>query len=290
MTTVLFTGATGHAGSQLAARVKAGGFQIRATVRSPEQRKDVEHQDWEPVEGDITKPETLDSALEGVDLVVHCAARGGSDLALCQSVNVEGTRALATRALAARVKRFVHISTVSVHGNDLPRYVDEETPLITADPEPYCVTKAQAEVALGEVRTRGLETVILRPGMITSEVRSQWGNEMVERMRTNGWYKEFHPEDVMPWVHTLNLAEMTWLALTHPAAANGTFLAVDRNVSLRQCYGPIAEALGRPILTPDRAPQVSECHVGKIASQLGYRPVRTFEETVEALVLLARAK
>jgi nucleoside-diphosphate-sugar epimerase len=290
LTTVLVTGATGHAGSELAARVQRGGFQIRALVRSPEQRADAERHGWEPVQGDLTKSETLDPVLEGIDFVLHCAARGGPDLALCRSVNVEGTRALATRALKARVKRFVHISTVSVHGNDLPRYVDEETPLVAADPEPCCVTKAQAEVALGEIRALGLETVVLRPGMITHVARSQWGNEMVERMRSNGWYKEFHPDDIMPWVHTLNLAEMTWLALTHPDAADETFLAVDRNVSLREFYGPIAEALGRPVLTPDRAPQVSECRVGKIASKLGYRPVRTFEETVEALVSLARAR
>lgn len=288
--TVLVTGATGHAGSQLAARLKSGGFRIRALVRSPEQFPALEAEGWEPVLGDLTQPATLDSALTGVEFVLHCAARGGPDLALCQSLNVEGTKTLASRALEARVRRFVHISTVSVYGSEPPSQIDEETPLCTADPEPYCVTKAQGEVALGEVRARGLETVILRPGMITNVVRSQWGNEMVERIRTRGWVKDFHPDDVNPWVHTLNLAEMTWLALTHPAAANETFLAVDRNVTFREFYGPIAEALGQPVVSPDRAPQVYHCRVGKIGARLGYQPVRTFEETVAALISLAKTQ
>jgi hypothetical protein len=96
-------------------------------------------------------------------------------------------------------------------------------------------------------------------------------------------------DDVNSWVRTWYLAEMTWLAPTHPAAANETFLAVDRNVSFRESHGPTARALGYPTLVPDRSPQISESRVSKIASRLGYDPVRTFEETIEALVALAKA-
>jgi nucleoside-diphosphate-sugar epimerase len=288
MTTVLVTGATGHAGPPIAARIRSGGFRVRALVRSEARFGEVEAQGWEPVTGDLASPATMAGALDGVTYVVHCAAVGGPDLARCQAINVEGTKILARLALQAHVRRFVHISTVSVHGGDLPPRVDEESPLATTDPVPYCATKALGELALAEVRAQGLETVVLRPGMITHTVKSQWGNEMVERMRSGGWPKDFHPDDVLPWVHTLNLAEMAWLALTHPAAANETFLAVDRNVSFREFFGPIAKALRQPIVTPDRAPQVSECHVGKLATKLGYTPVRTFEETVVGLVALAK--
>ena len=287
MTTVLVTGATGHAGPSIAGRIQAGGYRVRALARSRSRFGELEALGWEPALGDFADPDTLEGALDGVTAVVHCAAVGVPELARCQAVNVEGTKALARLALRAQVRRFVHISTVSVHGGDLPPRVDEETPLATADPVPYCSTKALGELALAEVRAQGLETVILRPGMITHTVKSQWGNEMVERMRSQGWPKDLHPGDVMPWVHTLNLAEMAWLSLRHPAAANETFLAVDRNVALGDFYGPVAKALGQPIVAPDRAPQVSECHVGKLAAKLGYAPVRTFEETVDGLVALA---
>ena len=288
MTTVLVTGVSGHVGGQLAARFRAGGMSVRALVRSNNQLDLARAQGWAPFVGDVTQPATLKAAFKDVDLAVHCAAYGGPDLSRSREVNVGGTRSMAEQAMEAGVARFVHISTVSVHGDPLPLRVDEETGLATTDPQPYCATKALGELAVGEARARGLETVILRPGMICHWVRSQWGDEMVERMRSRGWPNDLHPDDVLPWVHTLNLAEMTWLALTRPEAANGTFLAADRNVAMNEFFVPIARAVGQPVRPPDRAPIATVCRVGKITSSLGYQPVHTFEETMERL--LAQAK
>ena len=288
MTTVLVTGSTGHVGYQLASRLRNEGWTVRALVRSPRQFDIVRGQGWEPVLGDLAHPESLQITQAGVEFVLHCAAYAGNDKMLYQRVNVDATRALAALAHQWKVRRFVHISTISVHGNELPRQVNEESPLATADPEPYCSSKALGELALGEIRAQGLETVVIRPGMICNVERSQWGNEMVERIRTKGWLKDLHPDDVLPWVHTLNLAEMTWLALNHPAAANETFLGVDRNVTMNEFFVPIANALGQPVVTPDRAPQVSECHVGKIATMLGYKPTHSFEDCMDGLVALAK--
>jgi nucleoside-diphosphate-sugar epimerase len=167
--------------------------------------------------------------------------------------------------------------------------MDEQSPLATTDPNPYCATKALAELALGEVREDGLETVILRPGMICNVLRSQWGNEIIERLRFRGWPKDLHPDDVLPWVHTSNLAEMVWLAITHPSVVNETFVAVDRNVALSEFFVPIANALAQPVISPERPSIVSACRLGKIAAKLGYEPVHTFEETMKALVEMAKA-
>jgi nucleoside-diphosphate-sugar epimerase len=290
MRTVLVTGATGHVGYQLSTRLASDGWKVHALVRSPRNIELVKGQGWEPIEGDLAQPESFQEALSGAEFVLHCAAYAGTDKTLYQRVNVDATRTLAELALQARVHRFVHISTISAHGNELPRQVDEESPLATADPEPYCSSKALGELALGEIRAKGLETVVLRPGMICNVVRSQWGNEMVERLRTRGWPKDLHPDDVLPWVHTQNLAEMSLLALTHSAAANDTFLAVDRNVAMSEFFVPIADALGQRVIVPDRPGQVSECHIGKLATKLGYQPVHSFEETMEGLLALAKSR
>jgi len=288
MSTVLVTGVSGHVGGHLAKRVADGGFAVRALVRTDEQALYARQQGWDPVRGDLTDVDSLSPALEGTDFVVHSAAYFGKPGPIYRSVNVDGTRELAERSLRAGVQRFVHISTVSVYGDPTPPKVDEESALATADPEPYCATKALAELELVKVRSRGLPVAVLRPGMITHWVRSQWGNEMVERIRTKGWPEFLHPDDVMPWVHTENLAEMVWSCLTYPSAPNEAFIAVDRNVALKDFYGPVAAALGQPIVTPDRAPNVSEVRLGKIGATLGYKARFTFEETVSRLVELAR--
>ena len=265
-------------------------MKVRALVRTDDQATYSERQGWRPVRGDLTEPSSLARVLDGIESVVHAAAYGGKPGPLYQAVNVEGTRELAERALRAGVKHFLQISTVSVYGEPVPPDVDEESPLATEDPEPYCATKARAELELQQVRTKGLPITILRPGMICHWVRSQWGDEMVERIRTRGWPSFLHPDDVMPWVHTENLAEMCWQVLNCPTAPNDAYIAVDRNVAIRDFYGTIAEALGQPIVVPERKPYRSAVRLGKIAGAVDYRPIYTFEETVARLVDLAKVQ
>lgn len=287
MKTVLITGTSGHLGGHLARRLADSGMTVRALVRNNEQASYARQQGWQAVQGDLTEPSTLSQAVKDVEFVLHSAAYAGKPGPLYETVNVDGTRELAERALDAGVDRFVQISTMSVYGDSLPGTVDEDTPLATNHSQPYCSTKARAEVELGKIRQRGLMVTILRPGMITHWDRSQWGNEMVERMRVGGWPSFLHPDDVMPWSQSRNLAEMSWLALSHEPAANEAFIAVDQNVMIRDFYGPIAAALGKPVIAPDRPPDVSIAKLGKIGLRLGYRAIVSFEETEARLVELA---
>lgn len=137
MTTVLVTGVSGHAGGHLAARLSRGGLTVRALVRTDEQAVRASDQGWIPVRGHLTDPPTLSRALDGVDLVVNNAAYLGKPGPLYQTVNVDGSREMAERALESGVQRFVHISTVSVYGEPVPPNVDENSSLATKDPEPY---------------------------------------------------------------------------------------------------------------------------------------------------------
>jgi dihydroflavonol-4-reductase len=202
---------------------------------------------------------------------------------------VAGTRHLAETSLAAHVGRFVHVSTMSVYGEPQPNGLTEESPLDAGSAHPYVATKARAELALREVSARGLPSVVLRPGAICSVVNSRWGDKLIARLRDDGWPEARHPGDVIPWVHTDDLAEMTWLAATHPAAEGRTYLAVDRCVAIGDYFGPIIAAVGGAITLPDREPVVSQCRIGRIRDELGYRPRRTFEQTLQTLVELAAA-
>jgi len=254
---VLVTGVSGHAAGAMAARLAAGGLRVRVLVRTPAQARVAVQAGWQPVTGDLSAPGSLGAAVEGADLVVHAAAYLGRDKDLAEAVNVEGTRQLARVALAAGVRRFVHISTMSVHGDPQPDGLEEDSPLATGDAHPYVAAKAAAEAALDTVRSRGLPTVVLRPGAICSLLNSRWGDELVARLRQSGWPAAYHPGDVIPWVHTSDLAEMTWLAATHPAAEGEVFLAVDRCVAIRDYFVPIMTALGQPFTAPDRDPVLS---------------------------------
>lgn len=150
-------------------------------------------------------------------------------------------------------------------------------------------TKAQAEAALAQLDATRLEITILRPGAICSLHNSHWGDELVDRLRADGWPATRHPDDIIPWVHTADLAEMTWLCVTEPAAAGETFIAVDENVALRDFWVPICQALGQVVTPPAREAVRSRCRIGKIRDVLGYTLAHDVRVTVDQLVQLARA-
>lgn len=284
---VLVTGVTGHAAAAMAGRMRACGLQVRVLVRTAGQASWAAQRGWEPVRGDLRDPHSLAAALDGISLVVHAAAYLGQDRALAEAVNVAGTRSLADAALAAGVGRLVHISTMSVHGEPQPDGLHENSPLADASAHAYVATKAGAERVLALFTAQGLEVVVLRPGAICATVKSRWGDLLVARLRNQGWPGDRHPEDIIPWVHTDDLAQMTWLAATHPAAAGQAFLAVDRNVMLGEYFVPLIAALGRPVTPPPREPVRSRCQIGKIHAVLGYRPQHSFERTLTQLLALA---
>ena len=285
--TALVTGVSGHVGRALAERLSAAGMLVRALVRTSDQAESAVRHGLIACHGDLLAPRTLRDAVTGAHVVVHAAAYLGPDLVRAEAVNVAGTRHLAETSLAAGVARFVHVSTMSVHGDPQPDGLTEASPLEPDSPHTYVATKARAELVLRQVSARGLTTTVLRPGAICSPTNSQWGDELVGRLRAKGWPPDWHPGDVIPWVHTNDLAEMTLLAATHPASAGRTYIAVDRCVAIGDYFGPIVAALGGTIAPPDREPAISRCRIGRIRDELGYRPRRTFEQTLETLVELA---
>jgi nucleoside-diphosphate-sugar epimerase len=286
----LVTGVSGAVGPALARRLATGGFDVRALVRSDEQSRAVADAGWSPVCGDLLDATSLTSALTDVEVVVHAAAYLGADWDLAQAVNVEGTAALARAARAAGVARFVHISTMSAHGEPQPDGLHERSPLAVEQTiHPYVATKARAEVVLSELRAPGFTTAALRPGAICSVNRSAWGDRLVQRLRDQGWPAHRHPNDVIPWVHTDDLAEMTYLCALHPGASDEVFLAVDANVELADFLVPICDALGVAVTTPPRQPVVSRCRIGAIRKALGYTPAHDPEATIRGIVDLATA-
>src|SRR5262249_25495167 len=131
-----------------------------------------EWQDVEEVVAALGDDASIAQALEGVDAVVHCAARvarSGNRADFFRD-NVSGTAHLLAAAKAAGVKRFVHVSSIGVYGvTPKATSITEQTPY---DPHPdrrgaYTWSKIEADRIVQEFAQRsGLATVILRPGIL----------------------------------------------------------------------------------------------------------------------------
>ncbi|NOU87498.1 NAD-dependent epimerase/dehydratase family protein [Paenibacillus sp. LMG 31460] len=169
---VFLTGATGKIGSRFVPRLLQHGHNVKAMIRDVSKSSTFQQLGIEVIEGDLLQKESLATALQGTDVVVHLAAQfRGVDEAVAKLSNIDASIALASAALDAEVPRFVFASTNLVYGsgagapNRPSREEDELRPGF-----PYPQTKVAAEEALLRLhREKGLGLHILRFGFVYGE-------------------------------------------------------------------------------------------------------------------------
>ncbi len=156
----LITGGAGFLGINLVRHLLRRGEQIRsfdlAAFDYPERTQ------IEILDGDIRDIRAVERAIDGADIVVHCAAAlplYGRDAIF--STDVDGTRILLENAFARKIDRFIHISSTAVYG------IPDHHPIAETDGlqgvGPYGEAKIGAEELCQEFRRKGLCVSILRP-------------------------------------------------------------------------------------------------------------------------------
>lgn len=167
-TSVLVTGATGFTGGHLAQRLARSGFSVRALVRDLDRGSHLQSQAIELVHGDVRDPTSLSRAMKGIDTVYHIAALFRQENVTQQemwAVNAQGVQNMLDAAISAGVKRFVHCSTVGVHGDVKNPPADEETAYTPGDI--YQESKTAGEKIARHYMAEGrLPVVVFRPGGI----------------------------------------------------------------------------------------------------------------------------
>jgi len=164
--TVLVTGANGFIGRHLAPLLDRNGWAVRCAVRQ------ARGNDSDVVIGLIGPQTDWQTALSGVDAIVHLAARVHHPneehaQTLYQDVNVEGTLRLARAAVEAGVRQFIFVSTALVYG----RSDDGCAPLRETNAlKPsglYGRSKVEAEVGLKSLaQACEMSVTVVRPPMV----------------------------------------------------------------------------------------------------------------------------
>nr|WP_322939450.1 SDR family oxidoreductase [Pseudomonas sp. s4] len=254
MNTVLLTGSTGFVGSALLAELKKSpDFRVVSAVRTA-----ISPASDDVVVGNIDGTTDYSSALNGVDVVVHAAARAhimrdevADPLAEFREVNVEGTLNLAKQAVAAGVKRFIFISSIGVHGLNSSRPFKETD--TEAPHDAYAVSKCEAEQGLRKLANEtGLEVVIIRPPLVYGGAAPGNFRSLINLANKSVPLPFGAVKNKRSMVYVGNLVSFIIRCIDHPAAANHTFLVSDgEDVSLRNLVTYIRLCLGRsPRLLP----------------------------------------
>jgi nucleoside-diphosphate-sugar epimerase len=165
---VALTGASGYTGGRLLGALRARGDEVAVLVRPQSVSDRVRSLASRVVEGALGDVAAASRLVEGADAVVHVAAvyrTAGHPDSYYREVNVLGTERLLEAAARTGVRRFVHTSTVGVHGHVERPPADESAPFAPGDI--YQATKAEAErLALDFHRRRGVPVAVVRPGAI----------------------------------------------------------------------------------------------------------------------------
>lgn len=156
---VFITGATGYIGSHVARELDGAGHDVAALAHHDEAREKLSASGYEIVAGDLTDPDGLADAARGADAVIHLANTGGEDAA---RVDEAAVRAMAG-ALEGSGKPFVYTSGIWVLGETGDEPATEQTP---ANPIDIVAWRGPLERWLVEASTRGVRTIVIRPGVV----------------------------------------------------------------------------------------------------------------------------
>ncbi len=227
MKTILVTGANGFIGKALYRRLVEEGLAVRAVGRSAVPGCT----SIGPIDADTD----WSAALDGVDSIVHLAARvhvmrdrEADPLAAFRKVNVEGTAKLASEAARRGVRRFVFVSSIKVNGES----TRDGTPFQADDPpaptDPYGLSKYEAEQVL--LRLAGeteMEVVVIRPPLVYGPGVKANFEAMIRWLMRGVPLPLGAIRNRRTLVALDNLVDLIITCVRHPRAANEVFLAGD---------------------------------------------------------------
>jgi UDP-glucose 4-epimerase len=161
-------------------------------------------------------------------------------------VNVQGTLNLARQAAALGVLRFVFVSSIKVNGEatQLGRPFMADDPALPLDA--YGLSKMEAEQGLREIAWQtGMEIVIIRPPLVYGPGVNANFAAMIRWLKCGVPLPLGAIRNRRSLVSLDNLVDLLVNCLTHPAAANQTFLVSDgEDVSTTELLRRMGQALG----------------------------------------------
>jgi nucleoside-diphosphate-sugar epimerase len=252
---ILITGASGFVGHSCAKTLQeTNQYDVCLAVRSLDKLQVDQHDFARVPVGELSLTTRWEQALHHCDCVIHTAGRAhvmkenaSNPLKEYRRVNVDGTLNLAKQAIDAGVRRFIFLSSIKVNGENSGgnpfRVEDKPSPK-----DPYGQSKHEAEEALRDLAKKSpLEVVIIRPPLIYGP--GVKGNFRIMLQ----WLQKGYPIPVpktmnkRSFVGLKNLIDLIQVCISHPNAANETFLISDGyDLSTTELFKRIGECMNKP--------------------------------------------
>ncbi|MDP4148956.1 MAG: NAD-dependent epimerase/dehydratase family protein [Bacteroidota bacterium] len=275
----LVTGGTGFLGAYVIQELVEKGYRVRAIRRSDHSpfyipASVLQQVEWIP--GDLLDPAGLEEAMEGMDAVVHAAAKVSftrKDRRAMFQTNIEGTANVVNAALSMGIRRFVHVSSVAALG----RTENEET--VTEQKKwvdsklntTYALSKYHGEMEVWRAMAEGLPGVIVNPGTILGY--GDWNTSSCAIFKTA--YGEFpwYSNGINGFVDVRDVARAIGRLLNEEVTGERYILTGD-NWSFRQVFDGMADGFRKQRPSREATPFLSGLawRMSKIRSLISGQP------------------
>jgi nucleoside-diphosphate-sugar epimerase len=291
---VLITGANGFIGGRCAERLANDeGAIVRGLVRAPRVGATLvvaregrpQESPLQTIIGDVTDADAVRRAVADCDVVIHCAAMQAGRVKLDEyrRVNVGGTLNVLRAARDAKVQRFIHLSTINVHGLPPPQTANADSPLNFAG-DFYSVSKAEGERAAWQfARENKIALTVIRPGCTFGPRSQAWTLTPLNRLRRGRPVLIDGGNGICNAIYIDNLIDLILLALKNDAAVGQAFIGAEgRGVTWREFYDAYAKMLGiEKINSMPRWFPLSVATVFELLAKLDGFPPRIARSSVE---------
>ena len=213
---ILVTGATGNVGRSVVLQLAARGIPVRALTRDKARDKDraAMPEGVDIVEGDLSQPETLGGAFDGVDGMFLFTPPSGAG-------------PIARLAGASGVRRVALLSSIATQ---------------KADPRTNAIA-ARHHGAEQAVMASGMAWTILRPDSFASNAL-----EWAESIRSEGVVRAAYGQSRRCPIHEDDVAAVAVCALLDPSqSGQAHWLTGPRRISVQEQVAAIGRALGKDI-------------------------------------------
>jgi nucleoside-diphosphate-sugar epimerase len=212
--------------------------------------------------------------LDGCNVVVHLAGRAHilnerslNSLNEFRRVNTLGSLNLARQAADAGVERFVFVSSIGVNGAQTMG--QPFTPENSASPHsPYALSKYEAECDLRILsKETGMEIVVVRPPLVYGPGTPGNFGLLVSCIEKGIPLPLGAVQNRRSLVALANLVDLLYTCISHPRAANQTFLVSDdEDLSTTELLVRMGEAMGKRLIllpVPSRLLEIGAVLLGR---------------------------
>lgn len=240
---ILVVGSTGVLGRYTIPKLIEHGYQVNALIRNENQKHLFQEHGVETALGDILDKESLETAIQSCEVVIHIATAipklGSQDWSLNDRIRREGTKNLLEVSVKNGIKKYIQQSITFLYGENEQNIVDESAPL---KPASFIQSAFDMEEL---VRASGLNWCILRGGSFYGGGTNR--EEIWRESAKQG--KLMIPKDgndLISLIHVADMAQAVVCAIENAAPHSIYNIVDDEPVRYKTLFNHIANQLNVP--------------------------------------------